>query len=547
LSARVIFWLLLLTGFALRMAGLGSDGLWWDEAWQYYVVSAETFRGFWDRLLNPKITLNPPLYHLVSYGSVRLLAPIAGGLSDAVLRAPSAILGTLGLPLVYALVRRLRPDRADRPLALCVMAIVTFAPFHVHYSQEARMYTLVMALAVASTLALAHALTRGGRAAWALYALTAAAAMYTHVHTLFGLVGHAIWILGAHRRRLAPFIGSALVAALLFLPMVHFFLERVGNLRSPYGGAGASLFSVPYSLFVYSIGLSLGPSVAELKMDRSLGSLAGDWPIIAAVGIVFGALCLTGVAAAPRGGPVGRWGLLTGFLTPLVGVSVAAALPNMTFNVRYTAWAFPFFCVLLGLGLRASWRRSRALGVVAALAVAIAFAVSNVERHVNPRYGKEDVRGAVAAWRGAGGATLLFSYNGSPTVERYLAPAEEMWHVPIYGRRAAPRRLRSVLAEVAADTSEVADRSAVADSSTTPSTTAVADPSTAANAAPADSVHVLLARDWTGVVERDVRETFPVLTARRFPGAVSLLTLAVPVRVAHPPLADPAPPPRGEE
>lgn len=522
MNARVVFWLLLTAGFLLRIWGLGSQSLWWDEAWQHYLVSAGSLAAFWERLLNPHITLNPPLYHLVSYVSVRLLAPLAGGLTDAVLRLPSAILGTACLPLVYVLVRRLQPGRKERALALVVMAIMTFAPFHVHYSQEARMYTLVMALAIVSTLALVDAVARGGALTWSLYALTAAAAMYTHVHTIFGLLGQAIWVAAAHRSRLKPFLASAVGGALLFLPMVHFFLERVGNLKSPYGGAGASLLSLPYSFFVYSIGLSIGPSVAELKLDRSAGALAPYWPEIVGVGVLFGALCLAGIVAAPRRGTGGRTLLLTGLLTPLVGVSLAAFLPNMTFNVRYTAWAFPFFCVILGLGLEAAWRRSRALGAIAALAVAVAFAVSNVARHTNPRVAKEDVRDAVAAWRAAPGPSLLFSYNGSPTVERYLTSGEEAWHVPIWGRHAAERRIGAILAEVG-DTTQVDAR------------------------VPRDSVYVLLARDWSGIVERDVRDTFPVVATREFPGAVSLLTLEVPVRVTHAPAQAETTPPRGRE
>lgn len=521
MSWRAAFWLVLVAGAALRIVGLGSQSLWWDEAWQHYVVTGEGFSGFWGRLMNPRITLNPPLYHLVSYLSVRALSPVTGGVTDATLRLPSAILGILGLPSVFALVRCLFPG--DRALATLAMALVAFAPFHVHYSQEARMYTLVMLLAALSTLALVRAVRAARPSAWALYTLSAASAVYTHVHTLFGLLGHAIWVLITHRRRFKAFVLSGLATALLFLPMVGFFVERVGNLKSPYGGAGASLFSVPYSLFVYSVGLSMGPSVAELKANRTLAALTPDWPVVATVALVFGALIIAGILDAGRRDPRTRALLLSGWLAPILGVSAAALLPDMTFNVRYTAWGFPFFIVILALGLSAAWRVARPLGVAAALAVAALFVVSDVSRLASPRYGKEDVRGAVAAWRSSGERKILFSYNGSPTVERYLAPGEIAWHVPIYRRSATRQRMTSVLEEVA-----------------------VPPPPGAVGAA-RDTVYVLLARDVGRIVETEVRGRFPVPDSLDLAGGVTLLRVEVPARISGPPEVTPFGAPRGEE
>ena len=97
----------------------------------------------------PTQDTNPPLY-FVGLSALRALA----GESEYALRFASVIAGVLLVPLLYVMGKRLFSERAG------VLAAVlgTFSPFLIWYSQEARMYTLLATLSLASVYLLLRAI-----------------------------------------------------------------------------------------------------------------------------------------------------------------------------------------------------------------------------------------------------------------------------------------------------------------------------------------------------------------------------------------------------
>ncbi len=466
----------------LRVFRLENQSLWWDEAWQYWVSTAPSLSEFWARLLNTRITLNPPLSHLVTYLFMRF------GDSDAWVRLPSVVFGVAGVAMTYVMTRRL----VDVTTARWATALMAVAPFHVYYSQEARLYSLLMFLSTWSAYALVRASEEGGKRLWALYALSITASVYTHVYASLGILAHALWILACRRRRLVPLIASGVSAVLAFLPMLRFFLARVGQLKPPLGGAGPSLMNLPYAAFVYSAGLSLGPSVAELRRDRSLGAVAPELPIVAGVTVIFAVLLVLGLRRAFDALPGRRHALLLGLLAlPVLGVGVVAYLPSMTFNVRYTSWAFPAFILLCAIGLRELWESRRRWAIAATAAVAVIWSVSLTNYYTNPRYYREDVRGAVTFWRDRGHGAVLMSWNAAHTVDRYLLSDDERErHFPIWFRDRTSTRIREVARQAG-------------------------DP---------ESLYVLTARK-AYAVDYFIRRDFEILEEHDFPGGCRLLRI----------------------
>jgi len=201
-------------GLALRLAFLGHRSLYLDEAWSFTAAS-----------LGPAELLSavahqdahPPLYYMV------LSAFLILGNGEFAIRLPSAIFGTLTIPLAYWLGRRFLGERAGL-LAAFLLAI---SPMHVRYSQEARMYALLAFLALSSLALLLRAIEEGGRALWALYGLSAALCLHTHY--------------------IAPFFLLAEGALVLWIEM------RRGRLEIPRGfllaGAGALASFAPWAYF----------------------------------------------------------------------------------------------------------------------------------------------------------------------------------------------------------------------------------------------------------------------------------------------------------
>ena len=182
---------------AIRTAWLGAKSLWVDEAASVY-FARQAFPAILFRLCDP----HPPGY----YALLKVL--LALDQSEFSVRLPSAVAGTLAIPLLYAAGRGLGaalgvPGSLGRTAALACL-LLAVAPLHVWYSQEARMYALVTALGLLSVcFALRFALNR--RAVDALgYVFVATAALFTDQSAgLPLLTANLLWC-GVWLRRASP-------------------------------------------------------------------------------------------------------------------------------------------------------------------------------------------------------------------------------------------------------------------------------------------------------------------------------------------------------
>jgi len=134
-----------LGGF-LRFYQIGSKGLWLDESFSVW-LGWQPVGEILSWLVN--IDQHPPLYYTLLHLWMAL------GDDAAAVRALSALLGTLTIPVVYLLSRRL----ADGRVGLLAALILAVSPFHVRFAQEARMYTLLTLNVSLALYALVHLLT----------------------------------------------------------------------------------------------------------------------------------------------------------------------------------------------------------------------------------------------------------------------------------------------------------------------------------------------------------------------------------------------------
>ncbi len=157
---------------ALRFYGLGRDGLWADEA----------FTAFWARLPLADLLaqLKEDCHAPLSYVVAKLLLGLVGE-GEWQVRLPSAILGVSAVGLIYLAGRRL----LSREGGLLAALLLATSPIHIHYSREARPYSLLVFLCTLSLL-LALAIQRRPRL-WllAVCAASLAAVLYTHNVGLF--------------------------------------------------------------------------------------------------------------------------------------------------------------------------------------------------------------------------------------------------------------------------------------------------------------------------------------------------------------------------
>ena len=129
--------LVALTLVALGLRLLIARGLWLDEATTWYQAKLPTLGAMLDDIRTSDV--HPPLHHILTWLSVRV-----AGDGEYALRIPSLAAGVLLVPALYGLGRELW----DRRTGLIAAALATCAPILVWYSQEARMYALLLLFGV---------------------------------------------------------------------------------------------------------------------------------------------------------------------------------------------------------------------------------------------------------------------------------------------------------------------------------------------------------------------------------------------------------------
>jgi hypothetical protein len=257
---------------AVRLAGIGLDGLSSDEAFSWRMVQYPTEAMLW----RAEADVHPPLYYVLLKPWLALC-----GDSPLALRGLSALLGVLLVPAVFALVRECRrlpagdasAGAAGTGAALLAAYLVALHPAQVLAGQNARMYSLSALLATLSTVVLLRALRRG-RGYW-VYGAWAAATAYAHYYGFFTIAAQILGALGLAALRprekddapaLAVVRGlsvSGLVALALYAPWLPAFLHQTTRVAANYWIPSVTPARLSEALFAWMTGLErwmLAPS-----------------------------------------------------------------------------------------------------------------------------------------------------------------------------------------------------------------------------------------------------------------------------------------------
>ncbi len=224
----------LLLGGALRLYGLGSESLWLDEANTARRLGLTFKELFFDTGSASQL----PLYYWMTKAWCTL-----AGTGEVALRFPALVFGLLAIPAVFFLGRELLDDAVGAWGAF-FMAI---NPYFIHYSQEARPYTLFALLALVAWLFLVRWIRSRKTADLTNSMFATAGVLYTHP---FGVL----------------ILPTLLAVLLLYSP------REGGRLTVPgfrWFWRGLELVGILYLPLLYRVGREL-----LLKLD---GGSAGAW------------------------------------------------------------------------------------------------------------------------------------------------------------------------------------------------------------------------------------------------------------------------------
>ncbi|HEX9115013.1 MAG TPA: glycosyltransferase family 39 protein [Anaerolineae bacterium] len=325
------FWLpaIPLAAFGLRVYHLGLQELRGDEAFGYFFSQNSLGEIVRETLANKEP------HPVGSYFLQNAWLQVAGH-NEFALRFTSTWFSVLAVALLYRLARRLGLSRTIGATAAGLLAV---SPYAIWHAQDARMYSMLLALVVASAWLALEALARDRLRDWAAYIAVTWLALHTHYSAAFVLLAENIfvvsWVLRERRGRdLIRWLAGQAVLLLLFTP----WLWLVGKNLAGYSGNGDS------------------PGWPAM-IDRSLSALAfGD---AVPSGLRAGAALLAGLILAlgliwllqKRQGQVyaGAW-LAVALAIPL-GATWLSGANRPIFNERYLVAALPPFELLLATGL----------------------------------------------------------------------------------------------------------------------------------------------------------------------------------------------------
>ena len=176
-----LLWIIL-AGVALRIATIDTRGLWLDEA----VTVDQTIRSLAGTILTQAGGTHPPLFHILMHYWI-----LAFGLGEIALRSFGLLFGALSIPAAYWAGRALYSRRVGIIAAL----IIAVSPYHIWYSQEARMYTMMLFFGLLSVALLARAIERNTARAWLAYSAPTLLGLFTHYFFAFLVVGQVLYFL----------------------------------------------------------------------------------------------------------------------------------------------------------------------------------------------------------------------------------------------------------------------------------------------------------------------------------------------------------------
>jgi mannosyltransferase len=171
---------LIIVGAFLRFYHLGYNSLWLDEA-TTHLYAQKSFLEIWGIATGGEF--NPPIFYWIEHIMLHF------GNSELILRLVPAILGVLTIPLFYLIGKEL----VDENVGLIAAALISFSPFHIYYSQEARAYTTVLFFVSLALICYLRARSSQESIYWILFGIFSAFAFWTHFYS-FIIIGTLILI-----------------------------------------------------------------------------------------------------------------------------------------------------------------------------------------------------------------------------------------------------------------------------------------------------------------------------------------------------------------
>jgi mannosyltransferase len=336
--------LLVVVALGLRLYRINWESAWLDENFTLRLVY-----GPFDQMMHYVIrdAVHPPLHYVLMWGWVRLF-----GFDQIQTRLFSAIVGVLCVPLMFLVGRRLFNPRT----ALIAAALLVVSQCAVYYSQEGRMYSLSLMLALSVVLFFLRALHEQQTSDWILFLAFSILTLYTSYYAGFILAAVAGAVFIYRREYPLPrlwLISTPIIIAAALLPwltsgvIAAFWKRELFTADPGYMRFNWAVHPVT-TMNWFNSGKWNGLSAHSPLWTFPAGFLLFTVPALIGIRPVQRRLFFTReMKQAPEGWLV--CSLL--WLAPMALVCLISFATNSLFQARYVIYAMPGYLMLVAVGL----------------------------------------------------------------------------------------------------------------------------------------------------------------------------------------------------
>jgi len=260
---------ILLIALVLRLIGIASRPIWYDEA--FSILFSEKGPGaMLYGTLAPTGAGSADIHPLGYYTLLWLWMRVFGE-SLIAARALSILAGLATTGLVYLLAREL----FDLATAEAAMLFSAMSPYQIHYSQEIRMYSFLALWLLIAAYAFVRGARTGGWQWWILFCVTSALAQYTHNLAAFFLVAIAlIPILQNDWRTFLRLALAGFFAIILYLPWLVQLPAQFAKIQLAYWVERPALWRLLTLVIVYVTNTPLPDSWIVFALLIGLASVS---------------------------------------------------------------------------------------------------------------------------------------------------------------------------------------------------------------------------------------------------------------------------------
>jgi mannosyltransferase len=314
--------------------------------------------------------LAPPLYYLFLSYWIKIL-----GNSESAVRLLSVLFGTLSILVLYRIGERI----FDKMTGLIAAFLFSISTFHIYFSQEARMYSLLVLLTLCSMYYFLKLVIPGttidregqtGRN-WlvaSLYIFFTILLLYTHTLGITPLAAQNLFALTLFlstgkigRLKLKNWIILQVLLLIAFFPWIIIIVRQFLNIQGRYWSPGVSLSSLLGTMRDFSSG-----SYWLLILFAIFSILAWFTPSLNWRCRQSRAIPTTGRDCFPLSRPVF---LLTWLLVPILIPFIISIFSTPIYISRVTISASPALFLMVAGGIRLLRRRRLILGAISLISI----------------------------------------------------------------------------------------------------------------------------------------------------------------------------------